>query len=171
MISQVLLSLYHQKLLSNGFQVVDGQPLPPRGMGGFAAEEITKRCFKEAEQEYWHNEPIKKAEPLAHWHEHNPWNDHIFYVPIDELAECCFLLGQPVYQGMSGETQIYTKEHLLDNWRLYGSKLDGYVLTGKVVTAGIRFGPEPSQYLSPGFHTTKLHGLIRQEQQRRRKSA
>ena len=145
--------LYHQildrKLEEYGWIKTDTGRGPPLGMGGYAAQEQLEKAKREARWE------IARR---PHWHEQNPWNDHIVYVPIEELADAAYLLGQPVHTP-DGRV-IYTKEILLKNWRQHGDKLDAYVLTGRVFYGGIRFGPEPNQYLSPGFYLDKLKELV-----------
>jgi len=81
---------------------------------------------------------------ITHWHEDNPWKDEITYVQLEELAECY----------PHGPDSI-------SRWFQYGDKLDAYILPGnKEITAGVRFGPEGSDYLSPGFDEHKLRKLL-----------
>jgi hypothetical protein len=96
----------------------------------------------------------------AYWHDHNPWKDSLIYVPIDELAEASMLIGSNVRMP-DQSIKLFTKADVLAHWGQYGNQLDPYVLTGKTITGGIRYGAEGHQYLSPGFSTVKLIGLIR----------
>lgn len=149
-------------LISNGCIVnQDGQILPPPGMGSFAFNELLDRCRKEAIEE------VKKAPVVPHWHEQNPWNDHILYVRKEELAECMMAIGKS-FAMHDGQHLIYTIEHALEHWETYGSKLDAYILTGKLITAGVRYGPEGSDYLSPGFHMPRLWALIQKYRNQKR---
>jgi hypothetical protein len=93
------------------------------------------------------------------WHEQNPWKDSLIYVDIHDLAECALLIGSQV--RVDGELITFTKADVLHHWSQYGNRLDPYVLTGKTITGGIRYGAEGSHYLSPGFSTAMLVGLIR----------
>lgn len=96
------------------------------------------------------SEPFSLPEP--HWHEQNPWKDHIVYVPIEELAACTLSLENP--------HNHWTMVDNIANWAQYGDKLDAYILNSVVLTGGIRFGPEGHHYLSPGFSLPKLHTLL-----------
>ncbi|MEQ1950958.1 hypothetical protein [Mesorhizobium sp. CN2-181] len=93
------------------------------------------------------------------WHGQNPWADSLVYVPIEELAACSMLIGRNL-QLADGTTVICTIEHMLNHWHEYGDKLDAYVLTGPLLTGGVRFGPEGENYLSPGFSLPKLRELM-----------
>lgn len=105
-----------------------------------------------------------------HWHDQNPWNDHLIYVPLDELAECCAAIGKTFAQFL-GTPMKYEPFHMIQHWQEYGSRLDGYILTGPIVTAGIRFGPGGDEYLSPGFHLPKLAALLKKYRNQQRKTA
>jgi hypothetical protein len=97
---------------------------------------------------------------MSYWHEHNPWKDELVYVPIDELAEAALLIGSRV-RLHDNKITIFDKNDVLDYWNQYGNRLDPYILTGKTITGGVRYGPRDYQYLSPGFSTAKLIGLLR----------
>lgn len=141
-------------LLTNGCVInQEGQILPPPGMGAFAFQELLDRCRKEAEDE------IRKLGIVPHWHEYNPWKDHIVYVPLEELAECHHALGR-LLASHGKEPIVYTVRHTLEHWRQCGPKLDAYILTGKIITGGVRYGRKGEQYLSPGFYTPKLWALL-----------
>lgn len=105
-----------------------------------------------------------------HWHAQNPWADRLIYVPIEELAECGIHVGQLIAQV--GELDhIWTVEIELDYWSQYGSKLDAYILTGPILTGGVRFGPDGADYLSPGFSLPKLRALMLKYGSQKRKTA
>lgn len=110
------------------------------------------------------------AEIAPHWHDQNPWNDHLIYVPLEELAECCIVIGKTFAQ-FDDKPLIYEVHHMLDHWNEYGAKLDAYILTGATLTAGVRFGPEGPDYLSPGFALPKLAALLKKYGSQKRKSA
>lgn len=101
----------------------------------------------------------KALEPW--WHEFNPWQDRLLYVPVHELAECVLGIGEDIDTGERVPV-LYTPELVLRMWHSNGHRLDGYILTsGPVLTAGVRYGPDPGDYLSPGFSTPKLVQLLR----------
>ncbi|WP_292362962.1 hypothetical protein [Mesorhizobium sp.] len=104
------------------------------------------------------------------WHQENPWKDQLIYVPIEELAECHMAIGRTL-AIMNDKPILYDVAHCLDHWGEYGSMLDAYILTGAMFTAGVRFGPEGPDYLSPGFSLPKLTALLRKHQSQGRKSA
>jgi hypothetical protein len=114
-------------------------------------------------QTYYGTEP-------PHWHEQNPWKDRVLYIPLAELAECHAAIGKP-YAYLDEQPLIYTVAMCLDHWREYGDKLDAYVLTGKTFTAGVRFGPDGPDYLSPGFSLPKLWKLVQKYGNQERRSA
>jgi hypothetical protein len=114
-------------------------------------------------QTYYGTEP-------PHWHEQNPWKDRVLYIPLAELAECHQTTGKP-YAYLDEKPLIYTVEMCLDHWREYGDKLDAYILTGKTFTAGVRFGPDGPDYLSPGFSLPKLWKLVQKYGNQARRSA
>jgi hypothetical protein len=91
--------------------------------------------------------------PTPHWHEHNPWKDHIVYVPLVALASCTM--------GAIDPRSPWTMVDEIAYWIQYGDKLDAYILTGPTLTGGVRFGPNGSHYLSPGFSLPKLHALLK----------
>lgn len=101
----------------------------------------------------------EKVELAPHWHQHNPWSDHLIYVPLDELALCCI----SIEQGLQANRKAVdvNQEFVLGMWRTFGPDLDGYILTGKTLTGGVRYGPEPDHYLSPGFSLPKLAALLK----------
>ena len=86
---------------------------------------------------------------LPHWHKDNPWSEDLVYVSIEELADCALSRGYG-----------RTRTDVLEQWSHYGIWLDAYILDGQMITAGIRFGPEPGDYLSPGFYGEKLRALL-----------
>lgn len=167
----------NQKLITHGFWIGINGPVPPKGMGGMKAGEIIERCKAEAIAEAaapvdeiatYDPNVVTNYDPF--WHEHNPWNDHILYVPIEELAACHMSVGQP-YARNGDEILIYTKEMVLDQWHQHGGKLDAYILTGPILTAGVRYGAEGREYLSPGFSLPKLWTLVQKYGEIKRKSA
>jgi hypothetical protein len=96
-----------------------------------------------------------------HWHEYNPWKDNLMYVKPEELASCVLL----------GSTRgDWSPEKIVDHWRQDGSnmrhKIDAYILlpgwNGRTnyISAGIRYGKEGEEYLSPSFEQTKIRELI-----------
>jgi len=95
------------------------------------------------------------------WHDQNPWNDDLIYVPIEELADACLLIGTRVGIVKDHSSKVYTRQDVLDHWNQYGPNLDPYILPRTHPTAGVRYGPEGSEYLSTGFSETRLKELIR----------
>ena len=93
----------------------------------------------------------------SHWT--NPWTDAVS-VPIEELAACVDHLGERCGR-MDGSSFIMTVETTLDHWRAAGPKLDAYVLLcpSGWHCMGIRYGNEPSHYLSPGGNPAKILAL------------
>lgn len=156
--------LINRKLLAKGFQD-DGMGglVPPYGMGGFAVSEIIERCKSEAQAELAAPVDEIAIEPNmpTHWHDQNPWKDKIMYVPIPELAECVVSVGKLV-RLPQGELTMCDRDFVLQHWAQHGPKLDGYIfIRGSILaTAGVRFGPEGHEYLSPAFHFTKLTALM-----------
>jgi hypothetical protein len=157
--------ILNQILIANGCWIgIDGSVLPPKGMGQFAFEELVERCRKAAAN-------AVQGLPLEpFWHDQNPWNDRLIYVPVEELAECHIAIGRP-YLLVDGKSVPYSVELCLGHFRQYGDKLDAYILTGPLTTAGIRFGPEGSDYLSPGFSLPKMRALMLKYGSQQRKSA
>ena len=93
-----------------------------------------------------------------HWK--NPWND-VVYVPIEELAECDYMLGKSC--GMpDGTSVLVTKEFILEHWRSCGDKLDAYILPqpSGFHSIGIRYGAEGSEYISPMGDEDKVQELL-----------
>jgi hypothetical protein len=151
-------------LKANGCTVTpDKAVLPPMGMGQFAFEELVARCRQQVA-----DAAVKVTGP--HWHDQNPWADRLMYVPLEELAECFMGIGRLVRLN-DNEVTMCDVAFVVQNWRQYGDKLDAYILTGPLTTAGIRFGPEGPDYLSPGFSLPKLWALIRKYGSQQRKSA
>lgn len=89
----------------------------------------------------------------------NPWENAVS-VPIEELAECHAGLGEPYYS--SSGTLILTKETVLTSWQFEGYKLDAYILPqlSGYHSIGIRYGNEPSEYLSPAGDKEKVQALL-----------
>jgi hypothetical protein len=84
-----------------------------------------------------------------HWHQHNPWNDQIVYVPIERLAECC--AGGTILD-VGGVVRPYDVAWLLAHWASCGrDKLDAYILPqpNGLHSLGVRWGAEGSEYFSP----------------------
>ncbi|RUX60138.1 hypothetical protein [Mesorhizobium sp. M7A.F.Ca.CA.002.12.1.1] len=157
--------ILNQILVANGCWISsDGSVSPPKGMGQFAFEELVERCRKAAAN-------AVQGLPLEpHWHDQNPWADRLTYVPIEELAECFMGLGRMVHLN-DNEVTMCDVAFVLQNWAQYGDKLDAYILTGPLTTAGIRFGPDGPDYLSPGFSLPKLRALMLKYGSQERKSA
>lgn len=152
-----LRQLYNRKLLAKGFTLMNGVPIPPAGMGGFAAQGIENDCLAEAQRELATGLELFTV-IVPDWHQQNPWKDRLIYVPIEELAQACHLVGRPV-RNLDDVTTNWDVEDVLHNWQNYGDKLDAYILTGPLMTGGVRFGPDGPDYLSPGFLLPKLHAL------------
>lgn len=90
-----------------------------------------------------------------HWHEQNPWKDDLIYVTVEELAACHMRLEMP--------DNTWGMIEIIAHWAQYGDKLDAYILnSGPVMTAGVRYGPEDSHYLSGAFSLPKLMALRNQ---------
>lgn len=106
----------------------------------------------------------KKLEPLAdpeRWS--NPWARDVVYVPIEELAACVDGLGTTCVNA-KGERFIMTVETTLSHWRQKGpgERLDAYILPqadGRHCI-GVRYGAEPSEYLSPFGERAKVAALL-----------
>lgn len=94
-----------------------------------------------------------------HWHDQNPYKNELIYVPLEELAECFRYYGKPLMTA-DGMTAIGTSKLILDKWNALGSHLDGFILTGKLLMAGVRYGPEPEDYFYPEILTHKLIKLF-----------
>jgi len=95
---------------------------------------------------------------MPHWK--NPWENAI-PVPLEELAEA--LEGGEIETAMG--VVPYDKEFLMTWFRSHGDKLDAYVLqtqggAGKWISAGVRFGNEGHQYLSPYGDQKRLAALV-----------
>jgi hypothetical protein len=75
---------------------------------------------------------------MTHWHNFNPWADHIVYLPdLKELSACL---------------DPYDPERQLNRWlRERGEKLDAYILPQPSGwhDCGVRYGEEGSEYYSP----------------------
>lgn len=94
---------------------------------------------------------------MSYWP--NPWK--VIYVPIEELAECHYGLGQP-YMDMHGNADVLTKEIVLSHWKSSGEHLDAYILpqpSGRH-SIGIRYGTKDYQYLSPLGDAHKVAELL-----------
>lgn len=87
-----------------------------------------------------------------HWHEHNPWRDNLIYVSLEELAACHHAVNDP--------SSAWRMVDAIAHWLQYGDQLDAYILVNTtLMSAGVRYGPEPHQYLSPAFSLPKLWAL------------
>ncbi len=98
---------------------------------------------------------------MTHWI--NPWTDAI-PVTLDELAECCFWLGRTV-TAFDGTEFVYTKELIVKHWTEQSNKVDPYVLicpSGRHCI-GVRYGNEPSEYLSPSANQAKVTELLKRK--------
>jgi len=96
------------------------------------------------------------------WDEYNPWREHLVYVPLQDLAKCVLGFGKDIDTNEPVPV-TYGYDLVMRIWRQNGHRLDGYILVGPVITAGVRYGPDPGDYLSPGFSTPKLVTLLREE--------
>lgn len=81
---------------------------------------------------------------MAYWDDVNPWREDLVYVPIKELAECMMYID--------GATA-------LSHWQHAGDKLDAYILKNGI-SAGIRYGADGHQYISPYPDAEKLKILL-----------
>jgi len=96
-----------------------------------------------------------------HWDAHNPWRDSLVYVPVEELAKCSIALNQKV-QLPNGPVVIWSLDHILTRWYEFSEYLDAYILTGSrtnMFSAGVRYGMEPAEYLSPAFNLAEIYKL------------
>ena len=88
---------------------------------------------------------------MTHWHQENPWKDTAIYVPLETLAEA---LSGYKSQLTTGEDVIVSPDMQVEIWKNNGLNLDAYILpqpSGNVCV-GVRYGPEPSDYISPHIH-------------------
>ena len=92
-----------------------------------------------------------------HWDAYNPWRDHLIYVSIEDLAECYLPMTGP--DLLIPQIESWNMIEAIANWTQYGTELDAYILTGPVLAAGVRYGPEGEHYLSPPFSLPKLVAL------------
>lgn len=103
-------------------------------------------------------EPLKDPERWP-----NPWAREVVYVPIEELAACVDGLGQHCVNA-KGERFVMTVETTLAHWRQKGpgERLDAYILpqADGYHPIGIRYGAEPSEYLSPFGERAKVAALL-----------
>jgi hypothetical protein len=82
-------------------------------------------------------------------HFKNPWPEAI-PVPVQELVACCAGGTVSTPNGVRSNDEAY----LLERWRQFGEKLDGYLLIASsqdptTLRVGVRYGPAGEQYLSP----------------------
>lgn len=99
---------------------------------------------------------------ILYWHEYNPWKDEVVYVPIEELAECDYGLGKR-YTDVDGISSfIMTKKRLIQLWTQSGPNVDAYILpcASGWHCMGIRYGKEPSEYISALADKEKLQRLL-----------
>ena len=102
------------------------------------------------------------AQKPPYWHDSNPWKDKLFYVTLEELADCHIALGKEFMLADGTILPRLTKDILLNHWRKIGNKLDPYVLIQpRYITGGIRYSNEEQDYLSPGFHAHMLWALAK----------
>ncbi len=96
---------------------------------------------------------------MTHWI--NPWDDAI-PVSIEELAACHVGLNEYWLDASTNTRFLMTEEKLLEHWRTAGDKLDPYVLecSSGYHCIGIRYGNEPSEYLSPAGDKDKIRSLL-----------
>lgn len=99
------------------------------------------------------NSPANR--PAVHWV--NPWPEAI-PVPLEELAPC---VAGGLVGTVSGEVKQYDVGYVLEEWRRYGDKLDGYLLIAGsgdplTISVGVRYGAEGHQYLAPGCQHREL---------------
>lgn len=90
----------------------------------------------------------------------HPWDDAVI-VPIEELAECYDGLNK-LYHDKDGGSFIMSREIVLENWKYGKEKLDPYILPqpSGFHDIGIRYGDEPSEYLSPAANKEKTAALL-----------
>lgn len=69
---------------------------------------------------------------MPNWTQPPEWRDRIVYVPLEELSACV----------AGGDLRVRCKQ--------YGDHLDAYILPSLAghISAGIRYGDEPGEYLS-----------------------
>lgn len=98
-----------------------------------------------------------------HWHEFNPWGEFCVYVTVEELAACHKMLGR-LYE-IDGMSQPLTVELIIEIWQREGDGLDAYIIPDALVTpglpsAGVRFGTEGHEYLTPHCDSAKMLELL-----------
>jgi hypothetical protein len=81
----------------------------------------------------------------AYWHDDNPWNERVVYVPLEELAEA--LAGGDI-QLHDGSVVPLDAEFLIEHWNRLGDHLDAYILPGGPTgnSVGIRYGADGPDY-------------------------
>jgi hypothetical protein len=85
------------------------------------------------------------AHPAVHWD--NPWKNAV-PVPLEELAGCVAGGTIRTPEGVKD----YTVGYVIEAWRKFGDRLDGYILIGGetgAISVGVRYGDAGHQYLSP----------------------
>jgi len=98
---------------------------------------------------------------MAHWHNENPWKDHVVYVTLEELAEC--IAGGTITFFPSRQTAPLDVEYCLNRWHERGDKLDAYILPSPsgFHSVGVRYGPAGEDYFSPyARNQEKVIGLL-----------
>lgn len=83
---------------------------------------------------------------MTYWHNENPWADKVVYVPAEELAEA--LSGGTIKQP-DGSVVEMDASFYINAWDRLG-EIDVYIIKGDAgYSAGVRYGAEPHEYLSP----------------------
>ena len=99
------------------------------------------------------------------WDEYNPWREHLVYVPLQDLAKCVLGFGKDIDTNETVPV-TYGYDLVMRIWRQNGHRLDGYILVGPVITAGVRYGPDPGGLPVTRFlHPQAGHLAARGDQQ------
>jgi hypothetical protein len=101
----------------------------------------------------------------GHWSYANPWQDQVVYVTLEELAECDATHGERIARS-DGTPEVLTTEKIVARWRRNDATgcVDAYLLPdgGPMgISAGVRFGPRPEDYLSLYCDQDKLAALLK----------
>lgn len=100
-----------------------------------------------------------------YWHDFNHFAEFLVYVTLEELAACHRYFGQFAYLAEYNQAVLITAELVLNSWLDAGSALDAYILpdalmVGGLPCAGVRYGAESHEYISPNCDSKKLLELL-----------